>query len=77
MDREPKAAAQGISRTGTLPGTVPVPDAAPRAPEKTPAVVVPSLRVAFSWTLAGNLIYYGCEELPSEGVAQVADTMRR
>jgi len=61
MDREPKAAAQGLSRTGTLPGTVPVPDAAPRAPEKTPAVVVPSLRVAFSWTLAGNLIYYGCQ----------------
>jgi serine protease Do len=24
-----------------------------------------------------NLVYYGCEELPSEGVAQVADTMRR
>jgi hypothetical protein len=24
-----------------------------------------------------NLVYYGCEELPGEGVAQVADTMRR
>ena len=61
MERELEVAVQGLSRTGTLLGTVPVPDTAPPTPEKTPAVVVPSLRVAFSWTLAGNLIYYGCQ----------------
>jgi hypothetical protein len=27
--------------------------------------------------VVANLVYYGCEELPAEGIAQVADTMRR
>src|ERR1700730_7735380 len=61
MERELEVAAQGLSRTGARLGTVPVTDAAPRTLEKAPAVTAPSLRVAFSWTLAGNLIYYGCQ----------------
>ncbi len=61
MEREPEVAAQGLSRSGTLLGAIPIPNSAPRAPGKAPAVAAPSLRVAFSWTLAGNLIYYGCQ----------------
>src|ERR1039457_1214381 len=30
-------------------------------PTRVPAVVAPSLRVSFSWTLAGNLIYAACQ----------------
>jgi O-antigen/teichoic acid export membrane protein len=60
MERELEVAAQGLSRTGTLLDTVPVPDVAPLTPEKTHAVTAPSLRVAFSWTLVGNVVYSGC-----------------
>jgi len=59
MECEVGVATQNRSRIGNISGPMCVLNAP--LPIKIPTVAAPPLRVAFSWTLAGNVIYYGCQ----------------
>jgi O-antigen/teichoic acid export membrane protein len=59
MEYEVGVATQGRLSIGNISGPMPVLNAP--LPIGIPAVVAPPLRVSFSWTLAGNVIYAACQ----------------
>jgi O-antigen/teichoic acid export membrane protein len=59
IKNEVEVAAQNCFGVGNIPVPMSVLNAA--LPAKTPEVAAPPLRVAFSWTLAGNVIYAACQ----------------
>jgi len=59
MECEAEVAAQNCFGVGNIPGPRSVLDAP--LPTEILAVAAPPLRVSFSWTLAGNVIYAACQ----------------
>ena len=59
MECEAEIAAQNSSRVENISSLMSVLNAP--LPTEIRAVAAPPLRVSFSWTLAGNVVYYGCQ----------------